>query len=265
MDSYDFTMREVEVTRYITPLREGGSMPAIVSCSDDFLYVLKFKGAGQGRKALVAEVIGAALTKLVGLRIPELVVADLNEDFARAEADEEIQDLIKFSVGINLGMHYLKGAITFDRNVTTVSAEEASKVVWLDAFTMNVDRTVKNTNMLIWQKELWMIDNGAALYFHHSWDNWEEMALKPFVQIKDHVLLPEAKNVADVNAKMKSILTEHVFRSIVNSVPDEWLIDTEMNLTASDSRNVYVQFLMNRLNHSDNFINQVAHARENLI
>jgi hypothetical protein len=265
MNPIDFTMREVEVTRYITPLREGGSMPAIVSCSDDFLYVLKFKGAGQGRKALVAEVICAALTRLVGLRIPELVVADLDEDFARAEADEEIQDLIKFSVGINLGMHYLKGAITFDRNVTTVSAEEANKVVWLDAFTMNVDRTVKNTNMLIWQKELWIIDNGAALYFHHSWDNWEEMALKPFVQIKDHVLLAEADNVAAVNARMKDILTESVFQAIVDSIPDEWLIDKDMNLTANDSRKVYVQFLMNRLNHSDNFINQVAHARENLI
>jgi hypothetical protein len=265
MDQHDFTLREVEVTRYITPLREGGSMPAIVSCSDDFLYVLKFKGAGQGRKALVAEVICAAITRLAGLRIPELVVADLDEDFARAEADEEIQDLIKFSVGNNLGMHYLKGAITFERNVTSVSAEEASKVVWLDAYLMNVDRTVRNTNMLIWQKELWIIDNGAALYFHHSWDNWEEMALKPFIQIKDHVLLPEADNVAAVNSKMKSILKETVFQSIVDSIPDEWLIDTDMNLSANDSRKVYVQFLMNRLNHSDNFINQVAHARENLI
>jgi hypothetical protein len=265
MDQHDFTLREVEVTRYITPLREGGSLPAIVSCSDDFLYVLKFKGAGQGRKALVAEVICAAITRLAGLRIPELVIADLNEDFARAEADEEIQDLIKFSVGINLGMHYLKGAITFDRNVTKISAEEASKVVWLDAFLMNVDRTARNTNMLIWQKELWMIDNGAALYFHHSWDNWEEMALKPFVQIKDHVLLSEADNVAGVNTAMKSVLTKQVFKSIVESIPDEWLIDEAMNLSANDSRKVYVQFLMDRLNHSDHFINQITHARENLI
>ena len=242
MNPLDFTMREVEVTRYITPLREGGSLPAIVSCSDDFLYVLKFKGAGQGRKALVAEVICAAIARLVGLRIPELVVADLNEDFARAEADEEIQDLIKFSVGNNLGMHYLKGAITFDRNVTTISNEEASKVVWLDAFTMNVDRTVRNTNMLIWQKELWIIDNGAALYFHHSWDNWEEMALKPFVQIKDHVLLPEANDVASVNEKMKTILTESVLQSVVDSIPDEWLIYEDMNLTANDSRRVSCNF-----------------------
>lgn len=265
MNQQDFTLREVEVTRYITPLREGGSLPAIVSCSDDFLYVLKFKGAGQGRKALVAEVICAAITRLVGLRIPELVIADLNEDFARAEADEEIQDLLKFSVGTNLGMHYLKGAITFDRNVTSVGAEEASKVVWLDAFLMNVDRTVRNTNMLIWQKELWIIDNGAALYFHHSWDNWEAMALKPFIQIKDHVLLPEATQVDAVHGKMKGILTESLFQSIVESIPDEWLIDTEMNLTADDSRKVYVQFLMNRLNNSDHFIKQVAHARESLI
>jgi len=242
MNPLDFTMREVEVTRYITPLREGGSLPAIVSCSDDFLYVLKFKGAGQGRKALVAEVICAAIARLVGLRIPELVVADLNEDFARAEADKEIQDLIKFSVGNNLGMHYLKGAITFDRNVTTISNEEASKVVWLDAFTMNVDRTVRNTNMLIWQKELWIIDNGAALYFHHSWDNWEEMALKPFVQIKDHVLLPEANDVASVNEKMKTILTESVLQSVVDSIPDEWLIYEDMNLTANDSRRVSCNF-----------------------
>lgn len=265
MIQQDFTLREVEVTRYITPLREGGSLPAIVSCSDDFLYVLKFKGAGQGRKALVAEVICAAITRLVGLRIPELVVAYLHGDFARAEADEEIQDLLKFSVGNNLGMHYLKGAVTFDRNVTTIAADEASKVVWLDAFLMNVDRTVRNTNMLIWQKDLWIIDNGAALYFHHSWDNWEEMALKPFVQIKDHVLLPEANDVASVDVKMKGILNEAVFNAIVNSIPDEWLIDVDMNLTANDSRKVYIQFLMNRLNHSDNFLKQIAHARENLI
>jgi len=263
--AYDFTLREVEVTRYITPLREGGSLPAIVSCSDDFLYVLKFKGAGQGRRALVAEVIAAAITKMAGLRIPELVVAGLSEDFARSEADEEIQDLIRFSVGNNLGMHYLKGAITYDRNVNLITTTEASKVVWLDAFLMNVDRTARNTNMLVWQKELWIIDNGAALYFHHSWDNWEEMALKPFVQIKDHVLLPEATEVHWVDKYMKIMLTQPVLEAVLDSVPDEWLTDEERGLSAGEVRKVYVQFLLNRINNSDNFIKQVAHARENLI
>jgi len=185
-------IREVEITRYVQPFREGGSLPALVDADDGFSYVIKFRGAGQGPKALIAELIGGELARLLKLRVPEIVFAHLDESFGRSEPDEEIQDLLKFSVGKNLGLHFLSGAITFDANVDVIGAEEASKIVWLDALLMNVDRTVRNTNMLIWHKELWLIDHGASLYFHHSWDNWEEQSVKPFVQIKDHVLLKNA-------------------------------------------------------------------------
>ncbi|VTQ04159.1 HipA family kinase [Sphingobacterium daejeonense] len=162
-------IREVEITRYIQPFREGGSLPGLVDADDGFSYVIKFRGAGQGKKALVAEFIGGELARFLGLRVPEMVYANLDEGFGRTEPDEEIQDLLKFSVGKNLGVSFLNGAITFDANVDDISAEEASKIVWLDGLLMNVDRTVKNTNMLIWHKELWLIDHGAALYFHHNW------------------------------------------------------------------------------------------------
>jgi len=195
MDFQQPVIREVKIIRYVRPFREGGSLPALVDADDGFSYVIKFRGAGQGRKALIAELIGGELARLLKLRVPEIVFADLDESFGRTEPDEEIQDLLKFSVGKNLGLHFLSGAITFDANVDVIAAEEASKIVWLDSLLMNVDRTVRNTNMLIWHKELWLIDHGAALYFHHSWDNWEEQSLKPFVQIKDHVLLKNASRV----------------------------------------------------------------------
>ena len=177
-------IRDVNVIRYIQPFREGGSLPGLVDADDGFSYVIKFRGAGQGKKALVAEFIGGELARILGLRMPELVFAELDDSFARSEPDEEIQDLLKFSVGKNLGVHFLNGAITFDPNVDFIAEEEASKVVWLDALLMNVDRTARNTNMLIWKKQLWLIDHGASLYFHHAWDNWEEQMMKPFVQIK---------------------------------------------------------------------------------
>ena len=161
-------------------MREGGSLPAIVEADDDFMYVIKFRGAGQGVKALIAELIGGELARIIGLKMPEVVFANLDEAFGRTEPDEEIQDLLKASVGLNLGLHYLSGSTTFDPLVTKVDAKQASKIVWLDSFLNNVDRTSRNTNMLLWHKELWLIDHGAALYFHHSWNNWEEQAIRPF-------------------------------------------------------------------------------------
>ncbi|RYY33279.1 MAG: aminotransferase class I and II, partial [Sphingobacteriaceae bacterium] len=169
MNTFKPELRTVNVTRYVTPLREGGSLPAIAEADDDFLYVLKFRGAGQGLKALIAELLGGEITRKLGFRIPELVFAQLDTAFGRTEPDEEIQDLLKASVGLNLAIHYLSGAITFDPVVTMVDNKTASQIVWMDALLTNVDRTARNTNMLVWHKQLWLIDHGAALYFHHSW------------------------------------------------------------------------------------------------
>lgn len=258
-------IRDVRIIRYVQPFREGGSLPALVDADDGFSYVIKFRGAGQGQKALVAELIGGELARFLGLRMPEMVFADLDESFARMEPDEEIQDLLRFSVGKNLGVHFLNGAITFDPNVDEIGSEEASKIVWLDALLMNVDRTVRNTNMLIWHHELWLIDHGASLYFHHAWDNWEEQLAKPFVQIKDHVLLPFASEVEAVDARYRPLFTEENLRNVLRIVPDEWLVDEHRQLGADDVRQVYVSFLLGRLAHSENFIKQIKHERENTI
>ena len=171
-------IRAVHVTRYITPLREGGSLPAIVEADDGFMYVLKFRGA--------------EIARTLGLRVPEIVFANIDEAFGRTEPDEEIQDLLKASTGLNLALHYLSGSISFDPAVTTIDASMASQIVWLDCLLTNMDRTVRNTNMLWWHKELWLIDHGACLYFHHNPQNWQEQALRPFTLIKDHVLLKQA-------------------------------------------------------------------------
>ncbi|MES1225765.1 MAG: HipA family kinase, partial [Bacteroidota bacterium] len=208
-------IRTVQVMRYVTPLREGGSLPAIAEADDGFLYVVKFRGAGQGAKALIADFIGGEIAKAAGFKVPEIVFANLDEAFGRTEPDEEIQDLLRASKGLNLGLHYLSGAITFDPVVTKLNNETASRIVWLDAFLTNVDRTAKNTNMLTWHNELWLIDHGASLYFHHSWQNWKEQSEKPFVQIKDHVLLSTASELEKADAWFKSIMTEDKIKGIV--------------------------------------------------
>src|SRR5258708_30781488 len=201
-------LRTVNVIRYVTPLREGGSLPAIAEADDGFLYVLQFRGAGQGVKALIAELIGGEIARAIGLKVPEIVFANLDEGFGRTEPDEEIQDLLKASTGLNLALHYLSGAITFDPAITIPDAKLASSIVWLDCLLTNVDRTPRNTNMLTWHKELWLIDHGASLYFHHSWHNWEQQAKRPFVQVKEHVLLPQATKLEEVDAEFRSILNE---------------------------------------------------------
>ncbi|MRX40612.1 aminotransferase class I and II [Flavobacterium sp. LC2016-23] len=257
----NFDLRTVNVTRYITPLREGGSLPALAEADDDFKYVLKFKGAGHGVKALIAELIGGQIAKALKLQLPELVFANLDEAFGRTEADEEIQDLLQGSQGLNLALHFLSGAITFDPVVTTVDAKLASQIVWLDAYITNVDRTFKNTNMLIWHKELWLIDHGACLYFHHSWNNWEQHAKSPFALIKDHVLLPQASLLKEVDAEYKTLLTPEILEEITNTIPLEWLQWEDTDQTPEDLRNVYLQFLLTRLNHSEIFVNQAQNAR----
>lgn len=257
-------IRTVDIIRYVTPLREGGSLPAIVEADDGFLYVLKFRGAGQGIKALVAELIGAEIARALGLKVPEIVFATVDPAFGRTEPDEEIQDLLKRSEGLNLALHYLSGAITFDPTVTVIDAMLASKIVWLDCFITNVDRTVRNTNMLMWHKELWLIDHGAALYFHHSWTAWEEQTARPFVQVKDHVLLPWASELQTVDKTFHSLLTTERLRSILSIIPDEWLI-TDASPSPEESRAVYEQFLVMRLASSQTFLKEAQHAREAVI
>jgi len=258
-------LRTVNVTRYVTPLREGGSLPAIAEADDGFLYVLKFRGAGQGSKALIAELIGGEIARALGLKVPEIVFANLDEAFGRTEPDEEIQDLLKASVGLNLALHYLSGAITFDPAITRLEAKPASQIVWLDCLLMNVDRTARNTNMLTWHKELWLIDHGASLYFHHSWDNWREQAKRPFVQVKDHVLLPRATELDVVDTEFKTVLTPERIKAIVALIPDEWLKDEAAFNSPEEYREAYAEFLLTRIAHSEIFIKEAQHAAGILI
>lgn len=258
-------LRTVNVTRYISPLREGGSLPALAEADDDFKYVLKFKGAGHGVKALIAEFIGGEVARALGLQLPELVFANLDEAFGRTEADEEIQDLLRGSQGLNLALHFLSGALTFDPVVTQTEPKLASQIVWLDAFITNVDRTFRNTNMLIWHKDLWLIDHGAALYFHHSWINWEQHAKSPFALIKDHVLLPQASELETVNQEYKALLTPEKIRQITGLIPEDWLQWEDTEESPEALREVYSQFLITRLAHSEIFIKEAQNARQTLI
>jgi hypothetical protein len=274
-------LRTVNVTRYVTPLREGGSLPAIAEADDGFLYVVKFRGAGQGVRSLIAELIGGEIARALNLKIPELVFARLDTAFGRTEPDEEIQDLLKASVGLNLALHYLSGAITFDPAVGSVDPQLASRIVWLDCLLTNVDRTPRNTNMLIWQKELWLIDHGASLYFHHSWDGWEEKARQPFVKVRDHVLLPQATELSTVDGLFRSILTPERIGAIVSLIPEEWLKDQDLRIsadgnsyvaadgnsgiTAAGRREVYRRFLTIRIANSEIFVKEAQHARKSLV
>ncbi len=258
-------LRTVAVTRYILPLREGGSLPALSEADDEFKYVLKFRGAGHGVKALIAELLGGEIARVLDLPVPELVFANLHEAFGKTEADEEIQDLLQGSQGLNLALHFFSGAVNFDPAVTDVDPLLASKIVWLDAFITNVDRTFRNTNMLIWHKELWLIDHGASFYFHHSFENWENHAKSNFGLIKDHVLLPKASKLDQVDKEFTSILTDNVLEQIVNLVPEDWLVWEESEMEPETIRKVYFDFLKIRRDHSHLFLNQAKNARETLI
>ncbi|MCC9167302.1 HipA family kinase [Pontibacter harenae] len=258
-------LRTVNVTRYVTPLREGGSLPALAEADDEYFYVLKFRGAGQGVKALIAELIGGEIARTLSLRIPELVFANLDAAFGRTEPDEEIQDLLRASEGLNLGLHYLSGAITFDALVNKVDARLASQIVWLDCLLMNVDRTPRNTNMLFWHKELWLIDHGASLYFHHSWHNWEEQAKRPFVQVKDHVLLPYATELDTINTEFRSLLNLERLQAIVALIPDDWLTGESPFESADEHREAYAKFLEIRLSSSEIFVKEAQNARKSLV
>jgi hypothetical protein len=254
-------LRTVTITRYITPLREGGSLPALAEADDNFKYVLKFNGSGHGTKVLVAELLGGEIARALGLKVPELVFANLHEAFGQTEADEEIQDLLKASKGLNLALHFLSGSINFDPAVKTIEPHLASKIVWLDSFITNMDRTFRNTNMLLFNRELWLIDHGASFYFHHSGTDWENAAKTPFAIIKSHVLLPQATELTQVDEEIKKVLTVGKLTEIVNLIPAEWLIWNDTHKTPDELKNMYLQFLVTRLNHSHIFINEAQNAR----
>ncbi|MDF2553179.1 MAG: aminotransferase class [Chryseobacterium sp.] len=253
-------LRTVTVIRYILPLREGGSLPALAEADDDFKYVLKFRGAGHGVKMLISELLGGKITEALGLKIPELVFANLDVDFGRTEADEEIQDLLKFSEGLNLGLHYLSESIAFDSSIK-VDPLLASKIVWMDAFITNIDRTFKNTNLLMWHKELWVIDNGASFYFHHSWQNFDTAAKTPFKYVKDHVLLPQATMLDKAEKFAHEVLNDEIFRTIVNLIPQDWLHWDDAEESPDEIREVYFNFMKTRLENSQIFVNEAKNAR----
>lgn len=258
-------LRTVNVTRYIAPLREGGSLPALAEGDDGLKYVVKFRGAGHGTKMLIAELIGSLVAEELGFRVPEMVFINLDEAFGRTEGDEEIQDLLKASRGLNLGQFFLSGAFTFDPAAVKVDARTASQIVWLDAFLTNVDRSVQNPNMLMWHDKLWLIDHGASLLFHHSWTDWQQKALTPFPFIKNHVLLPQASELAEADAELRAMLTPEKIGEIVALIPDDWLDWAGPGETADDLRRVYRTYLTERLNHTEIFVKEAQHAREALI
>jgi hypothetical protein len=262
MSTIPVPFRRVHLTRYITPLREGGSMPAIAEADDGFNYVVKFKGAGQGSKALIAELIGGEIARVIGLKVPELVFVDLDEAFGRTEPDEEIQDLLKASTGLNLALHYLSGAITYDPVVKQLDELSASKIVWLDALLMNMDRTARNTNMLMWRNELWLIDHGAALYFHHSGNVWDDKAKQSFALIKNHVLLKQAKQIEKVSGELTQLLNKEIISNIINQIPDVWLESDLIYSSVVEQRLAYGNYLMNRIQHADIFVKEVLDAQK---
>lgn len=257
----NFEIRTVDVVQYLKPLREGGSLPAIVQADDEFLYVLKFRGAGQGKKALIAELIGGLLAKTMGLKVPELVFMNLDDSFSKTEPDEEIQDLLKFSVGLNLGLHFLSGAITYDPLVSVADPLSASKVVLLDSMITNIDRTAKNTNLLNWNRELWLIDHGASLYFHHNWKTWESHLNRTFPNVKDHVLLEKATQLTAAAEQIKELINEDVISEIVSLIPEDWLTEESNVLSTQEMRAAYIDFLSAKLANIDLLVKEAADAR----
>ncbi len=250
-------IRTIDVVQYIKPLREGGSLPAIVEGSDDFHYVMKFRGAGQGKKALIAEVIGGEMARALGLHVPELVFLNLAEGFHRLEGDEEIQDLLKFSVGLNLGLHYLQGSITFDPLVSEADAHSASLVILLDSIITNIDRTAKNTNLLNWNRELWLIDHGASLYFHHNWSTWESHLGRSFPLIKQHVLLDKATDLEEASDKIQSIISEDKLKEIIDIIPADFLTEEGDELTPEEKKGAYFKIIWSRIQRIDELVKEI--------
>ena len=255
------SVRTVNATRYVTPLREGGSLPAIVEADDEGMYVLKFRGAGQGPKALIAELVAGEIARAAGLPVPEIVFVDLDPELARTEPDPEIRDLIRASAGLNLALDYLPGAVMFDPVAEKPDADLASSIVWFDAYVTNVDRTSRNTNMLIWHRRLWLIDHGAALYFHHARNTYLERSHDTFPMIKDHVLLQFAGSLQEVDAKMIGRITPDIIEGIVKLIPDTWLVGDSSFGGHNQHRDAYLEYLLRRLEPPHGFLEEAVRAR----
>jgi len=245
-------LRAVTATRYVAPLREGGSLPGVVEADDDGLYVVKFRGAGQGPKALVAEVIAGEVGRTLGLPVPELVGIEVDPALVAGEADPDIQDLLERSPGLNLGMDFLPGALPIGNPETAgIGSEKAADVVWFDALVSNVDRTPRNPNLLLWHRRLWLIDHGAALYQHHAWAGapaeTAEAARGRFPQIRNHVLLSAAGSVVEADERLAPTLDGAAIRRIVGLVPAEWFDGLEPFATSDEHRRAYAAYLDARL------------------
>ena len=255
-------LRTVAATRYVTPLREGGSLPAIVEADDLGLYVLKFRGAGQGPLALVAEIVSGEIGRHLGLKVPELVLMEVDEALGRNEADYEVRQLLRASAGINMALDYLPGSVMFDHAAgDRANPDLASAVVWFDAFVTNVDRTARNPNLLMWHKTLYLIDHGASLYFHHDWNSVESAARGPFALIRDHVLLPAASRIAEADRALRPRLSRDVLEDILRQVPDAWLLPEPGIETAAAKRAAYVRFLLERLASAQVFVEEAIRVR----
>jgi hypothetical protein len=259
-------LRTITAIRYVTPLREGGSLPAIVEAEDDGLYVLKFRGAGQGEKALIAELVAGEIGRALGLTVPEIVFMQLDPVLGRSEPDFEIQSLLKASAGLNLALDFLPGSLTFDAlDAVELDARLASQIVWFDAYVTNVDRTARNTNMLWWHRKLTLIDHGAALYFHHIDSNYLERSRTPFTSIKSHVLLPRASELMQVGQELHDRLTHDQLRTIVEMIPESWLERDATFASVEAHRQAYIDYLVDRLEHWTIFVEEALRAREQLV
>jgi hypothetical protein len=260
-------LRTVQATRYALALREGGSLPAIVEADDLGLYVVKFRGAGQGPLALVAELVAGEIGRALGLRVPELVLAEVDAALGRNDPDAEIRHLLKASVGLNLALDYLPGSTMFDRAAGDVAAPDvASMAVWFDAFVQNVDRTPRNANLLMWHRSLYFIDHGAALYFHHNWETAEAKVESRFAESRDHVLLPWASAIPEAAREAHRRLSPDGIAAILELVPDEWLSSNGIanGVDAGELRDMYLGYLTRRLAASASFEEEAIAAYERL-
>ncbi|RIK41231.1 MAG: aminotransferase class I and II [Chloroflexi bacterium] len=247
--------------RYVTPLREGGSLPAVVEADDGELYVMKFSGAGQGPKVLIAELVAGEIGRALGLRVPDLVLLHLDPALGRNERNPEIRDLLNASAGLNLGMRFLSGAFAFNPLLEPfVTPELASAIVWFDAYVTNVDRTPRNANLLLWEEELWLIDHGASLYFHYDWSNYLERSETPFPHIRQHILIDRASQVTDADATLRPLLNESVLGTIVEQIPTEWLDDEPPFDSPDAQRTGYLTYLIRRLTAAPVFVEEAVRA-----
>jgi len=262
-------MRTITATHYVTPLREGGSLPAIVEGDDDGTYVLKFRGAGQGARALIAELLSGELARHLGLPVPEIVLVDLDPRMAKTEPDPEIQDLLRRSEGLNLALDYLPGSISFDPLIDKPLAGKtrlASSIVWFDALVTNVDRTARNTNLLVWHRDLWLIDHGASLYFHYNWDETSlSRAKTPFAAIREHVLLRWATELREADEALAPLVTREAIEGIVAQIPESWLGDVPLFATIAEHRAAYGEWLLRRVEGPREWLEEAARARALLL